>query len=215
MKQWKCTVCGYLHEGEEPPEKCPVCGAGKEKFVENEIEENAGEQEVGMTEEVSLSEQNKGAPAILGKLTDLILENHLHPISVHTPNGIIPIAVVFLLLGFLFDSSSLISAAYFNMVAVLLAMPLVLLTGYLTWQKKYKGAKTSLFIIKIGAGCLATVILFGLVVWRAVVGPDLLITESSNRYLFLGWSALLLVTVGIAGYLGGKLVFANKKKITG
>ena len=26
-----CEVCGYLHEG-EPPEKCPVCSAPKEKF---------------------------------------------------------------------------------------------------------------------------------------------------------------------------------------
>ncbi|MFX1274770.1 MAG: rubrerythrin family protein [Promethearchaeota archaeon] len=26
-----CSVCGYTHEG-EPPEKCPVCGAPKDKF---------------------------------------------------------------------------------------------------------------------------------------------------------------------------------------
>jgi len=33
MKKWKCTVCGYIHTGDAPPEKCPVCGAPKEKFV--------------------------------------------------------------------------------------------------------------------------------------------------------------------------------------
>lgn len=32
MKKWRCTVCGYVHVGENPPEKCPVCGAGKAKF---------------------------------------------------------------------------------------------------------------------------------------------------------------------------------------
>lgn len=32
MKRWRCTVCGYIHEGESPPEKCPQCGAPKEKF---------------------------------------------------------------------------------------------------------------------------------------------------------------------------------------
>jgi len=32
MKKWRCTVCGYIHVGETPPEKCPVCGAGKAKF---------------------------------------------------------------------------------------------------------------------------------------------------------------------------------------
>ncbi|SHJ47291.1 FAD-dependent oxidoreductase [Parasporobacterium paucivorans] len=33
MKQWICTVCGYIHIGEEPPQICPQCGAPKEKFV--------------------------------------------------------------------------------------------------------------------------------------------------------------------------------------
>jgi len=30
--KWKCRICGYVHEGPEPPEVCPVCGAGKEDF---------------------------------------------------------------------------------------------------------------------------------------------------------------------------------------
>ena len=29
---FKCTVCGYIHDGAEAPEKCPKCGADKEKF---------------------------------------------------------------------------------------------------------------------------------------------------------------------------------------
>ncbi|MBQ9454600.1 MAG: hypothetical protein IJU53_02895 [Thermoguttaceae bacterium] len=27
-----CKECGYIHEGPEAPEKCPVCGVGKEMF---------------------------------------------------------------------------------------------------------------------------------------------------------------------------------------
>ncbi len=27
-----CSVCGYVHEGDSAPEKCPVCGAPAEKF---------------------------------------------------------------------------------------------------------------------------------------------------------------------------------------
>ena len=36
LKKFKCTVCGYIYEGEELPEdyKCPICGAGADKFVE-------------------------------------------------------------------------------------------------------------------------------------------------------------------------------------
>ena len=34
MKKFVCSICGYVHEGPEAPEKCPVCGAPKEKFLE-------------------------------------------------------------------------------------------------------------------------------------------------------------------------------------
>lgn len=29
---WVCSVCGYVHHGENPPEKCPLCGVPKERF---------------------------------------------------------------------------------------------------------------------------------------------------------------------------------------
>ena len=28
-----CQVCGYVHEGDAAPEKCPTCGAPAEKFT--------------------------------------------------------------------------------------------------------------------------------------------------------------------------------------
>jgi len=34
MKKWVCEVCGYVHEGENPPVKCPECGVGAERFKE-------------------------------------------------------------------------------------------------------------------------------------------------------------------------------------
>ena len=34
MKKFVCTVCGYVHEGDCPPEKCPQCGAPASKFKE-------------------------------------------------------------------------------------------------------------------------------------------------------------------------------------
>lgn len=34
MKKFICTVCGYVHEGHTPPEKCPVCNASSDKFKE-------------------------------------------------------------------------------------------------------------------------------------------------------------------------------------
>ena len=36
MMKWVCKVCGYVHEGNTPPEKCPVCGAPADQFVKQE-----------------------------------------------------------------------------------------------------------------------------------------------------------------------------------
>ena len=33
MKKYVCPVCGYVHEGDNPPEKCPQCGVPGEKFT--------------------------------------------------------------------------------------------------------------------------------------------------------------------------------------
>ena len=34
MKKFVCPVCGYVHEGDTPPEKCPQCGVPGAKFKE-------------------------------------------------------------------------------------------------------------------------------------------------------------------------------------
>ncbi|AKJ63469.1 FAD-dependent oxidoreductase [Kiritimatiella glycovorans] len=43
--KWRCTVCGYVHEGDEPPEECPVCGAPAEQF--EPLEEEAADRDAG------------------------------------------------------------------------------------------------------------------------------------------------------------------------
>lgn len=53
MKKFVCTVCGYVHEGDAAPEKCPVCGAPAEKFVEQAGEMTwAAEHVVGVAKGV-------------------------------------------------------------------------------------------------------------------------------------------------------------------
>ena len=38
MKKFVCSVCGYVHTGDKAPDKCPVCGAPADKFVEQSSE---------------------------------------------------------------------------------------------------------------------------------------------------------------------------------
>ena len=36
MKKFVCAICGYVHEGDNPPEFCPQCKAPASKFKEQE-----------------------------------------------------------------------------------------------------------------------------------------------------------------------------------
>jgi rubrerythrin len=53
MAKWVCSVCGYVHEGDTPPEKCPVCKVPAEKFIKQEEEMTwAAEHVVGVAQGV-------------------------------------------------------------------------------------------------------------------------------------------------------------------
>lgn len=49
MKKWVCPVCGYVHEGENPPAECPVCHVSGDKFTLQAEEKSwAAEHVVGV-----------------------------------------------------------------------------------------------------------------------------------------------------------------------
>ena len=55
MKKWICPVCGYVHEGDTPPERCPQCKVPGSKFTEASSSEMtfATVHEVGVAKGVS------------------------------------------------------------------------------------------------------------------------------------------------------------------
>ena len=47
--KWVCSVCGYVHEGDQAPAECPVCHVGADKFVQQSEEKSwAAEHVVGV-----------------------------------------------------------------------------------------------------------------------------------------------------------------------
>ncbi|MBQ1796601.1 MAG: NADH peroxidase [Prevotella sp.] len=60
-KKFICTVCGYVHEGDAAPEKCPQCGVPASKF--KELEEQTGaiqfvqEHVIGIAKEYGVDEE--------------------------------------------------------------------------------------------------------------------------------------------------------------
>ena len=253
MKKWRCTVCGYIHEGEEPPEKCPVCGAGADKFEEVVEEQDAeaqspesespeapekteADEDASQDETEDSDVESESAPASAQSLEaeeaepqaaeggtfpqkqgfvekydpylSLITKLHGHPISVHFPNGVVPLAVIFMFLAIFFKSESLSVAYLYNMIAVLLSMPVVLFTGYVDWKRVYGGAMTSVFLSKMVCGGIISGAAFIAVIWRAF-NPEVLSPDYSGRLIFIILNLVMLGAAGFAGYQGGKLVFRD------
>lgn len=51
--KYVCQVCGYVHEGNEAPDKCPICGAPAEKFTVQSGEKTwAAEHVIGVAQGV-------------------------------------------------------------------------------------------------------------------------------------------------------------------
>ena len=53
MKAYACKVCGYVHIGDEAPEKCPQCGASKDKFELKDMsgaKDYADEHKIGVAQ---------------------------------------------------------------------------------------------------------------------------------------------------------------------
>ena len=213
VKRWRCTVCGYVHTGDEPPEKCPVCDAPKQMFQEIDADGkaigNLDTEAIDPAVSLALEKGQKASTSLFDKFANLSLKLHLHPITVHFPNGILPAVVVFLGIFFYFNIESLETAAYYNLIFVLLMLPMVLLTGFIEWQKRYKGIKTAIFITKIICSLIVLGAVNILVIWR-FLDPEVMAEGSPYRFIYLGIAAGMLAAAGIAGHLGGKLVFGAR-----
>jgi len=202
-------VYSYIHEGDEPPEECPVCGADRSKFIEI-VSEEPVETEMDQPEPEDKKMDSKPESPIfrpkLNPIFDLMLKHHVHPISVHIPNGVLPASVIFIVLAALFNFSGLSQAAFYNLIFVVLTLPLVLFSGYIEWQKKYRGQLTRLFKIKIICAAVVSLMAVILVVWLFI---DPQAATSSSDLLFLLINLVMLTAAGIAGFIGGKFVFKD------
>lgn len=227
MKKWRCTVCNYIHTGDEPPEKCPVCGADRSKFVEISEEEakNFESRKTGKpgqsepkspSQETRPREAEKTAPphprnnpkTLMDLIDDQLLKHHIHPVLVHAPNGIIPVVVIFMFIAAVFSSPAFSQAASYFLVVVLLLLPAVLYTGYNEWQRKYRGAMTKRFINKLISAGVTTLSCLLVVVWY-LIDPDVIFAGAAWRGGFLFLNLVMLGATTAAGYIGGKFVFRD------
>ena len=180
-KRWQCTVCGYIHVGEEPPETCPVCGADRTKFIPLVVEQTAALQTIFATFK-------------------------LHPVAAHFPNGLMPTAALFLLLYLVLGNSGFEATAFWLLMVATAVVPVSLGSGLYDWQKHFGGRRAPVFFKKIGLAL--TLLTLGLVALAVRYGqPELLATGSWQRWLFFACLAGMLSCVMLLGHYGSILVF--------
>lgn len=179
-RQWQCTVCGYVHTGDEPPETCPVCGADRTKFVPLEKER-------------------------ISALGTMLATFALHPVAAHFPGGLIPTAALFLML-FVVTGNMEFEATVFSLLVVATAVvPVSLASGLYDRNKYFAGSKATIFTKKITLalsllllGCVSIFIRHRWHEWFAI--------GSWHLWVYLGCVAGMLLCVVALGHYGAILV---------
>lgn len=179
-KRWQCTVCGYIHEGNEPPESCPVCGADKSKFIPLEAES-------------------------AGLFRELVSAFKLHPVLAHFPGGLMPTATLFLALYLVTKQTGLEAASYWLILVLTMVVPFSLASGIHDWHKYFGKQRAPVFYKKLALAL--TLLTLGVVaIALRYDQPGLLTTDSWHRWLYVFCLLGMLTSITFLGHFGSLLV---------
>jgi uncharacterized membrane protein/rubredoxin len=178
-KRWECSVCGYIHEGSEPPESCPICSADRSKFILLD------------TEKSSL-------------FHEMISVFKLHPVLAHFPSGLIPTAAFFLVVYVATGKSDFEVAAFLLVVFATIIVPFSAWSGIHNWYKYLSARRAPVFYKKLGLAL--TLFTLGLIAITIRYNqPALLRTDDWCRWFYLFCIIGMLGCVGLLGHYGSVL----------
>ncbi|MFO7766835.1 MAG: DUF2231 domain-containing protein [Pelovirga sp.] len=193
-KKWRCTVCGYVHEGDLPPESCPVCHAGAEKFVP--VEDTAA-----------------GLPIVSELKAELrqIYEVFApHAVAAHFPTALVPTAILFLLIGLLFDYRPLEFAAFAVLVVAVVVVPITMVTGLIIRHKDYQASSSAVFRKKIALAWVLLAVGAVTLLWRFWY-PEVMVANGSSTVFYFVLHLVMFICVTLLGHYGATLVYGARK----
>jgi hypothetical protein len=128
----------------------------------------------------------------------------LHIVASHFVNGLLPVALLFLLLAGATGDPSFEHTVIHLVTVALCVIPLSLLSGIRDWRIKFHGGKATIFYRKI----TLAIILFALCL--ATVGirfsrPDLATGSGTVAWLYRGCLVAMVPVVVLLGHFGAKL----------
>lgn len=133
----------------------------------------------------------------------------LHPVAAHFSNGVVPVAVLHLLLFMPTGDPFFERTVIHLLVIVLLAVPVSFYSGIRDWKTKYKGAKAPVFQKKIRLSILLSVLCVIAVSIRVAV-PGVMLEGGPLAWVYAAALFAMLPTVVLLGHHGGKLAAGQR-----
>ena len=140
------------------------------------------------------------------------LKRHPHPMVVHFPMAFFITASLFLLWYYLINRvSPLLDAIFYMHILGTLALPIAIITGWLSWLVNYLGKSNALITRKMVLSMI--LLMLDVVVLIALIKqPTILQAPQGIEIVFPIFIFLYLPIVSIIGEHGGRLVFPVHKK---
>ncbi len=149
-----------------------------------------------------------------GKKTSLLQEMKktffLHAIAAHFSNGLIPVAVLYLLLTLPGGDPYFEHTVEHLIIISLMAIPVSFVSGLYDWKTKYKAAKGPVFLKKIRLS-IVLFVLAGMTVSIRIGIPDVMYQAGMMHWLYIVMLLAMLPVVTLLGHYGGKLASASRQ----
>ena len=231
--QWICTICKYVHEGDEPPDICPVCKKGKEFFepVEEEpepvAEVTADRWRCVVCNYVHDGPEPPDVCPVCGKdreffqpetespdhrhegFSGLVERLHLHPVCAHMPNGALPLALLAWLAWLITGEACLERTSFYLAVVAVVVAPVTFYSGWSDAKHRFGSTTTGIFPEKKLWSWVLMVVAAVTLGWRLWIGWD---APPEGGLEVAVFTVLLLAGNALTarlGLLGGKLVFGH------
>ena len=131
----------------------------------------------------------------------------IHPMFVHFPMGLFPVAFGAFCMYFATGVREFESGAFVCALFGALSTPLTTASGFFDWWARYQAYMTSVFKIKI-TGAFVLLALGATAVLLRAFHPDLAVLPlGALGWAYFGLLAACTTTCVVLGYYGGKLVF--------
>ncbi len=135
----------------------------------------------------------------------------LHAISAHFSNGLIPVAVLYLLLSLPTGSVYFEHTVQHILWITFLAIPVSFFSGLHDWRTKYRAAKAPVFMKKIRLSILLFILCTIAVALRLSL-PDVMARQDILHWLYIGVLLCMLPVVTLLGHYGGKLSMQGRQQ---